>query len=81
MVALVQKKVIINVKAGENRGAKLSHTNVVRTFKTQTATTKNEFDLAIPKDLNGNPWELIVYAQQQSDFKVTGAVLFTPDKN
>ena len=32
LVAIVQKHAEVNVKAGENHGAKLSHTNVVRSF-------------------------------------------------
>jgi hypothetical protein len=76
LAALVQKQVTINVKAGENSGAKLSHTNVVRTFAMQMATEKNEFELAIPKNLSSNQWQLIVYAQRKNDLKITGAVLY-----
>jgi hypothetical protein len=79
LAALVQKQVTMNVKAGENGGAKLSHTNVVRTFAMQTAAAKNEFELTIPKDLTDNQWQLIVYAQQKNDLKITGAVLYNPE--
>ncbi|MBC7875084.1 MAG: hypothetical protein H7Y01_13865 [Ferruginibacter sp.] len=30
ITALIQKNATVNVKAGENRGVKLSHTNIVR---------------------------------------------------
>ena len=79
LAALVQKQVTMNVKAGENSGAKLSHTNVVRTLTMQTASAKNEFELAIPKELTGNQWQLIIYAQQKNDLKITGAVLYNPE--
>lgn len=79
LAALVQKQVSMNVKAGENSGTKLSHTNVVRTFAMQITAPKNEFELVIPKDLTGNQWQLIIYTQQKSDLKITGAVLYNPE--
>jgi hypothetical protein len=79
LAAIVQKQVSMNVKAGENRGAKLSHTNVVRELTMQKTATRNEFALTIPNELTGNQWQLIVYAQQTDDLKITGAVLYNPD--
>jgi hypothetical protein len=79
LAALVQKQATINVKAGENSGAKLSHTNVVRTFAMQAATDKNGFELAIPKSLSNDQWQLVVYTQQKNDLKITGAVLYKPE--
>jgi hypothetical protein len=79
LAALVQKQVTMNVKAGENNGTKLSHTNVVRTFTMQTAGAKNEFELAIPKELNNNQWQLIIYSQHKNDLKITGAVLYNAE--
>ncbi len=79
LAALVQKQVTMSVKAGENSGAKLSHTNVVRILTMQTASAKNEFELAIPKELTANQWQLIIYAQQKNDLKITGAVLYNPE--
>ena len=78
LAALVQKQAVMNVKAGENSGAKLSHTNVVRTFVKQTAASNNEFELAIPENLQQNQWRLIVYVQQKNDLKITGALLYNP---
>ena len=79
LAALVQKQVTMNVKSGENSGARLTHTNVVRTLALQSATVKNEFELSIPKDLHGDQWQLVVFAQQKADLKITGAVLYNPD--
>ena len=80
VAALVQKNAMMNVKAGENSGAKLSHTNVVRYFKKQAAAEKTGFELEIPAGLDANNWQLIVFAQQKSDLKITGAVLYNPDQ-
>ncbi len=80
LVALVQKHATMNVKAGENSGAKLSHTNVVRVFSRQTAADKNEFELEFPVNLSNDNWNLIIYAQQKIDLKISGAVMFKPDE-
>ena len=81
LAALVQKQATMNVRAGENSGAKLSHINVVRSFSRQAAAAKNDFELTIPDGLDSSQWQLIVYSQQKSDLKITGAVLFDPDRN
>ena len=77
LAALVQKQVATNVRAGENSGAKLSHTNVVRVFSKQTAADKNEFELELPENISKTNWQLIIYSQQKKDLKITGAVLYT----
>ena len=43
LAAVVQKHAEVNVKAGENHGAKLSHTNVVRSFLEIGGKRKNGF--------------------------------------
>ncbi len=78
LVALVQKQATINVKAGENSGSKLSHTNVVRVFSRQTAADKNEFKLEFPANLGNDNWQLVIYTQQKNDLKIRGAVAYNP---
>lgn len=78
LAALVQKQATMNVKAGENRGEKLSHTNIVRAFSKHTAALKTDFELTIPESLNDSQWQLIVYGQRKNDLKITGAVLLNP---
>ena len=78
LAALVQKQVTTNVKAGENSGAKLSHTNVVRTFSRQTTADKNEFGLNIPLGIANDNWQLIIYTQQKNNLKITGAAVYKP---
>ena len=81
LAAIVQKQATTKVRAGENGGATLSHINIVRAFSTQAAAQKNTFQLTIPDKLINNDWELVVYAQQKNDLKITGAVLFNADKD
>jgi hypothetical protein len=78
LAALVQKKAVMSVKAGENDGATLSHINVVRALDSRKADTKNEFELELPKNIGGDNWQLVVYTQQTNDLKITGATLYNP---
>lgn len=78
MCAIVQKHAESNVKAGENSGAKLSHTNVVRTFAEQSAKEKMNFEVLVPGDIANDNWELIVYTQQKDNLKITGAAVYNP---
>lgn len=78
LAALVQKQVTMNVKAGENRGSKLSHTNVVRILEMQPTTGKNDFEMSVPANLANENWELIVYTQQKNNYKITGASIYKP---
>lgn len=77
-VALVQKSATMNIKAGENRGAKLSHTNVVRNFKIQELKGSNETLLTIPEGLADSNWQIILFTRNKSDLKITGATKYTP---
>ncbi len=71
LAALLQKNASIEVRAGENKGSRLSHTHVVRSFEQQTATEHTSFTLQIPKDVNDRL--LVVYVQRDGG-KITGAV-------
>lgn len=76
--AVVQKHAESKVKAGENNGATLSHTNVVRTFVEQSANEKMNFELDVPGDVANDNWKLIVYTQQKEDLKITGVAVYNP---
>lgn len=78
--ALVQKHAEMKIKGGENNGAELSHTNVVRSFIKQIAKEKMSFEIEIPKDLAGDDWQLIIYTQQQTDLKITGVITYQAAK-
>lgn len=84
-VAVVQKHAEVNVKAGENDGAKLSHTNVVRSFLKLPANEKIDFQISVPVELTGDNsfankqnWQLVIYSQRRDDLKITGAALYNP---
>ena len=76
LAAIVQKYAEMSVKAGENRGSKLAHTNVVRTFIKQSIKEKMNFEIEVPGDLENNNWQLILYTQQKNDLKITGAAVY-----
>lgn len=78
LAAIVQKQATMNVRAGENSGAKLTHTNVVRIFSTKSTAEKNEFELDLPANLTNDDWQLVIYTQQRNDLKVTGAIAYNP---
>jgi len=85
LVAIVQKHAEVNVKAGENHGAKLSHINVVRSFLKLPAKEKMDFQVPVPSGIaqdNSTPdkenWQLIIYTQQKDDLKITGAAVYDP---
>jgi len=74
--AFVQKQAVMNVKAGENSGAKLSHTNVVRSFIKKPAQQKLNFEMNVPRDVNDNNWELILFTREKIDLKITGVAVY-----
>lgn len=76
--ALVQKFAEMKVIAGENTGATLTHTNIVRVLQKQTTAAENEFQLQLPENLNPSDWVLVVMTRQKKNLKITGASLFQP---
>jgi hypothetical protein len=75
-MALVEKQAQSNVKAGENKGATLTHTNIVRTFLKKPAQQKLDFEFSIPKDLTDDNWQLVAFTQHKKDLKITGAKIY-----
>jgi hypothetical protein len=83
--AIVQNHAENFVKGGENRGAKLFHTNVIRSFVQKPAQQKMNFEIRFPSDLkddkpvNGQSgWQLILFAQNKNDLKITGVQIYQP---
>ena len=73
-VALVQLQAVTDVKRGENEGRKLSHINIVRDFKTATEKNiTNAVSLTIPEGVSPQQCKVIVYTQNSSTLKITGA--------
>ena len=66
-IALCQSESEIQVKAGENNGKKLHHTNIVRDFRQADPSHnqgKSEIRLEIPSGLNTANMSVIAYAQE-----------------
>ena len=69
--ALVQKKVVTQIKAGENRGVKLDNYNVVRDFKTtELLNVTGNFVLDLPYGNYANNYKVILFVQD----KKTGSI-------
>ncbi len=73
--ALLQKKVYTNIKAGENRGVKLTNYNVVRDFiATDEKNTIKEFTLQLPNGAVSTDFSIVLLAQDKKSGKITGAL-------
>ncbi len=73
--ALVQKKIITNIKAGENRGVTLKNCNVVRDFKTQKLTAlPGYFTFELPEGNIVENYMVVLFAQNKSNGSVKAAV-------
>lgn len=76
VLAFVQKHAESNVRAGENRGALLSHTNVVRGLARKSAAQKLSFEVSFPKDVADDNWSVVLFSQDKNDLKITGAAAY-----
>lgn len=77
-VALVSIREATAVKAGENKGSQLQHTNVVRKFVSAEALSAGSIELDnIPTVQSGNLM-VIVYVQKNSSLQITGAASINP---
>lgn len=73
-VALVSPELANEVPRGENRGRKLRHVNVVRSFATQALRmNEGEVELSIPPDFEWETGSAIAYVQRRGDAILTGA--------
>ena len=73
--ALVHRKVITQIKEGENRGIKLDNYNVVRDFKTvQLTNVSGNFILQLPKGNNSTNYQVVLFVQENTSGIIKGAV-------
>ncbi|MDQ6761008.1 MAG: DUF1223 domain-containing protein [Bacteroidota bacterium] len=65
-IALVEKKTMTEIKAGENGGATLSGTNVVRNFQTLSDVKdgKNSYSIEVPAGLSKDNISIVLYLQK-----------------
>jgi hypothetical protein len=72
--ALVERKVVHEVKRGENEGRTLTHHHLVRLFNTLTPKTATGTKaMKIPEGLSLNNLLLIVYVQDADNYGIYGA--------
>ena len=72
---LVQAKVFTNIKAGENRGLKLTNYNVVRDFvTTDKAAAEGKFLLQLPAGAGSAGFYIVLLAQDKTSGKIAGAL-------
>jgi hypothetical protein len=74
--ALVEKHAESNVRAGENKGVTIAHTNIVRELLKKSATQKMDFDFSFPKDLADDNWQLVLFSQHKKDLKISAAEIY-----
>ncbi len=73
-LAIVERGLSQHVTRGENRGRRLFHDNVVRSYATRQFDGRtNQFKLAVPSSLDIKKSSLIVYAQLESTWEIVGA--------
>ena len=73
--ALVQKNVVTNIRAGENRGVKLDNYNVVRDFKTQKFTASSgNFTLQLPEGSDTENYLVVLFVQNEITGSIKAAV-------
>ncbi len=72
-IALVQQHASSDVIRGENGGRKLTHINVVRSYKTIPSVTNGSEEILLPESLKGQQASIICYTQNKNTLKVSGA--------
>ncbi|TCC97142.1 DUF1223 domain-containing protein [Pedobacter hiemivivus] len=75
LIAIVQKSGHSNVVRGENAGRGLSHVQIVRSIQivNLNATGIGNTSIKLPKDLDGQQWEVLGLIQDKSNGKILGA--------
>ncbi|WP_217451978.1 DUF1223 domain-containing protein [Mucilaginibacter humi] len=75
LLALVQKNAVSNVKAGENRGRKLAHVQIIHELHSLVLTNGRGGieSIALPKEFNPPGWEVIALIQNTNTGEIIGA--------
>ncbi len=73
-IALVEKKTMTEIRAGENGGVTLSGTNVVRNFQTLSDVKegKNSYNIDVPSGLEKDNISIVLYLQKANN-EITAA--------
>ncbi|MES2377005.1 MAG: DUF1223 domain-containing protein [Bacteroidota bacterium] len=75
LLALVEKAAVSNVKAGENRGRKLAHVQIIRELQTVVLSNgrSGAESINLPKEFNPQGWEVIALIQNTNTGEIIGA--------
>jgi hypothetical protein len=74
-IAVIQKKAVTEIKAGENGGVTLSNYNVVRNFKniSQVNTGNNICAIGVPADTDQKNMSVVIFLQENGTNKISAA--------
>ncbi len=76
---LVQKKAVVAIRAGENYGRTMSHTNVVRDRRElPVGKLSGEYAIRFPKDLEAGNWEMFCFVKNRNTGEVLTAGSLNP---
>jgi hypothetical protein len=69
-IALAQKKLTTNIRAGENKGVVLTNHNVVRTFLTKTPDAGKTISISLPPEFKRGDYILVIFLQNRNTLAV-----------
>jgi hypothetical protein len=73
-IAIVQKNAQTKVERGENAGHTLAHVQIVRKLQSiNLNVAESDVQITLPKELNGQAWEVIGLIQNEDTGKIEGA--------
>ncbi len=73
-IALVQKQVTTNIKAGENEGITIINHNIVRSFITQPLSNDGSGSISLPPAFKVSDYALVLFIQNKKDRSVKAAL-------
>jgi hypothetical protein len=69
-IALAQKKLTTNIRAGENKGVVLTNHNVVRTFLTRAPDANKTISIGLPAEFKRGDYILVIFLQNRNTLAV-----------
>ncbi len=73
-IVLVQKKIVTQIKAGENKGVTLTNHNIVRSFETVECRNDGEGKINLPDKFSASDYAVVLFLQRKKDHLVTAAI-------
>jgi hypothetical protein len=69
-IALAQKKLTTNIRAGENKGVVLTNHNVVRVFLTKSPDANKTISISLPPEFKRGDYILVIFLQNRNTLAV-----------